>query len=60
MKQTITFKGKKLTEMSRDELIETIEFLFNDLKRVEREKEHEREFLFNAFILPKNRLVKLP
>ena len=44
------WKGKPVDELSRDELIEALNWCANEIQRLMKEKEHERNFIFDTFV----------
>ena len=46
----ITFMGKRVEDMSREELIEALNFAANEIQRLTKEKQHERDFIFDTFV----------
>lgn len=50
METVATWKGKPVEELSRDELIEALNWCANEIQRLMKEKEHERNFIFDTFV----------
>jgi hypothetical protein len=51
----VMFWGKRIEEMTREELIDVVNWCANEIKRITKERQHERDFLFDAFITPKGK-----
>ena len=49
-KTVATFMGKRVEDMSREELIEALNFAANEIQRLIKEKQHERDFIFDTFV----------
>ena len=49
-KTVATFMGKRVEDMSREELIEALNFAANEIQRLIKEKQHERDFIFDKFV----------
>jgi len=47
MKEIVTFKGKSIEQMSRDELIEALTWCANELEALQIRNSKERDFLFS-------------
>lgn len=52
MKYYTTYMGRRIDELSRDELIEALEAATHEINRLMKQNEHDREFIFNTFIAP--------
>ena len=48
----VMYRGKRIEDMSREELIEALNFAANEIQRLMAEKQHERDFIFDTFIRP--------
>jgi hypothetical protein len=46
MKNIICYKGRPITELSREELIEALTISMQQSERLREEKKHERDFIF--------------
>lgn len=50
MKKIATWKGNPVEELSKEELIEALNWAANEIQRLMKEKEHERKFFFDTFV----------
>ena len=52
MKMITYYKGKPITEMTKDELIDALTFAAQEIERLMNKNEHDREYMFDVFIKP--------
>jgi len=50
--QVVTFRGKRIEDMPRDELITALDWAACEIQRIMQEKQHERDFIFDVFVKP--------
>lgn len=51
--KTITYyKGKSITELSREELIDALSWASKEIEHLYKKNEHDREYMFETFIKP--------
>ena len=50
MKMTATWEGRPIEDLSREELIEALNWCASEIQRLMKEKEHERGFIFENFV----------
>lgn len=49
--ETVTFwKGKPVTELTKEELIEALNWCGKEIERMHKQNEHDREFLMDCFV----------
>lgn len=49
-KKIVTYLGKNIEDMTREELIEALYFAESEIQRLMKEKQHERQFMIENFI----------
>lgn len=52
IKTIVYYMGKPVTELTRDELIESLTFAAQEIECLRQKNEHDRNFMFEVFVKP--------